>query len=191
MPSPKSLHERLPAAAAALLFHALLIAVLLNAIPRYYMRAVPEHETIIPLISPEKKEARVKPLSVGPAAPGSVDHFRFNYRFIPAPSEEQPGRQALRLALLSCAPENFDLESDEIRAACGRIGMIIAANPGAFGLAPDYRNGKRWERELLIKQTPLLLPCMSPNGNVLYTLFCLADVVGNGYNPDKLQHYSK
>lgn len=193
MPTAKSIRDRLPGALAAVLFHLALIATLLNAIPKYFVHTATEPETIIPLAPLETVPPRFKPRTVVPAAPGSTALSRYYYRFIPSPSEELPSLQGLRLALSSCAPENFGNASNEVRAACRRIGMLVVANPEALGLTPDFKFGKRWETELLIKQTPLLLPCASPYGgiDILYTLSCAAGLLENGYHPEDVRHYSK
>jgi hypothetical protein len=194
MPGPavRSLRDRLPAALLTVLFHVAIIAVLLNAIPKHAARAMRESETIIPLPPLEKS----KPAAKSQSARGRSAISPYNYAVIPPFLQEQPNLQGLALALSSCAPENYGNGTDEVRAACKRIGMAVAANPDAFGLKPDYKNGKRWERELLIKQTSLLLPCASPNTSALNivnlaTLLCMSDIVLNGYDPDKMQHYSK
>ncbi|MGA7676518.1 MAG: hypothetical protein WCA78_15910 [Rhizomicrobium sp.] len=192
MPTVRYTYDRLPAALATILFHVAIVAVLLNTIPKYIVHKAQEPETIVALTPQRSAPLRAKLR----AAPGMKALYRYYYNFSPAPSAAQPNLQGLSLALSSCAPENYGNESEEVRAACRRIGMAVAANPEAFGLAPDYKNGKRWERELLIKQTPLLLPCASPNSSALNivnlaTLLCMSDIVLNGYDPGKMQHYSK
>ncbi|MDE2134023.1 MAG: hypothetical protein KGM97_05815 [Alphaproteobacteria bacterium] len=188
MPTVRSLRDRLPAALAAVLCQIAIVAVFLNAIPKFFPRTDRERETIIPL-TPEPK---LPPRAARRATPGPAGVSRTFYHFEhPLPPVEAPALEGLNLALSSCAPEKLEMESNEVRAACRRIGFAVAANPGAVGLTPDYKNGKRWERELLIKQTPLLLPCASPTGNPFETLFCIADVLQNGYDPDKMPHYSK
>ncbi len=182
------MRDRLPAALAAILCQIAIVAVFLNAIPKFFPRPNWERETIIPL-TPERK---LPPPTAYRVTSGPTGVSRYFYHFEhPTPLIEAPALEGLNLALSSCAPEKLQMDSDEVRAACGRIGLVVAANPGAFGLAPDYTNGKRWERELLIKQTPLLLPCASPTGNPFETLFCIANVLQNGYDPDKMPHYSK
>jgi len=193
VPTVKSMRDRLPGVLGAVLFHLALITALLNAIPKYFVRTATEPETIIPLMRLEKTPPRLKPQTAILATPGSAAISRYSYRFVPSPSEELPSLQGLRLALSSCAPENIGNVSDEVRAACRRIGAVVVANPEAFGLTPDFKNGKRWETELLIKKTPLLLPCASPYGgiDILYTLSCAAGLLGNGYHPEDVRHYSK
>ena len=191
MPTVKSIRDRLPGALAAVLFHVALIAALLNAIPKYIVRMAPEPEAIILLTELAKKQPPVTHRTAHQSGSDSTTIPRYFYNFDHPFPAEQPNLQGLNLALSSCAPENLGNASDEVRTACRRIGMVVVANPGAFGLAPDYKNGKRWERELRIKQTPLLLPCASPTGNPFETLFCIVDVLQNGYDPDKMAHYSK
>jgi hypothetical protein len=65
-----------------------------------------------------------------------------------------------------------------------------SASPRLVGLTTDIKDGKRWQRELIFKQTPLLLPCMTPNGPDLITaLICIADVLGNGNHTENMAHY--
>ena len=191
-PAVRGLRDRLPAALLTILFHVAIIAVLLNAIPKPAVRTARQSETIIPLAPLDKSRPLAKPKN----ARGNAAILPYSFAIIPPFLREQPNLEGLNLALSSCAPENYGNDTDEVRAACKRIGMAVAANPDAFGLKPDYKNGKRWERELLIKQTSLLLPCASPNTSALNivnlaTLLCMSDIVLNGYDPDKMQHYSK
>jgi hypothetical protein len=180
--------DRSIAAVAVILFHVAVIAALLYAMAKFNTRKADEHETVISLARIEKP---IPVVSHG-AARGQSAVTPYNYAVIPPVLREQPNLRGLALALSSCAPEKLGDAPAEVRAACDRIGMVIAANPEAFGVNTDFTNGKRWQRELLIKQTPLLLPCASPYGvDILYTLFCVADVVGNGYDPDKMLHYQK
>jgi hypothetical protein len=185
----KALRVRLPALGITALFHLVAIFLLLQAIPQQSAPAAPKAEPVVVLL-PE--------LPAAPKAPRRVQHGSnaitsyFNPQlFTPQALQRQPGLQGLGLVLAACAPENYDKASEEVRSACTRIGMIVAADTGHFGVTTDFNNGKRWERELMIKQTPLLLPCMSPGANVLYTLFCIADVLTDGYDPDKMPHYEK
>jgi len=192
----RDLRDRIPAAFGAVLFHIAIVVVLLNAILKYAGRTAPTPEAIITL-TPQKS---APPRIAQPAARGGTAPYRYNYVFNPAPTATQPNLQGLSLALSSCAPENMGTASEEVRAVCRRIGAVVAANPETFGMTPNFKNGVVWERELMTKQTPLLLPCASPYppppelGIVainLGTLLCIADIVENGYHPDKMQHYSK
>ena len=181
--------NRVPALSLTVLFHVALIILLLNAIPKQAAPFPIEPETefvLVPLMEPTPVPKRRRNASGG-GSNAITTHFNpytFNPQSLQAP-------RGLTLALASCAPENYDRQSEEVRAACSRIQTVLASNYDRFGVKIDFMQGKRWERELLIKQTPLLAPCMSPEANVLYTLFCIYDVVMHGYDPDKMQHYSK
>lgn len=172
-PAVKDLRDRLPAVIVTVLYHIAVVAALLNAIPKYAARIGRESETVIPLTLQEKAPPRAKQQAAHRAAPGATALYRYYYPFVPPPTAEQPNLDGLRLALTSCAPEKLGNASDEIRAACRRIGLVVAANPEAFGVNPGFKDRKRWERELLIKQTPLLLPCASPEEST-FSSPCLA-----------------
>jgi hypothetical protein len=186
------LRARLPALGFAALLHAVFIALLLQAMPKLTAPDKRETETSIFLPEPEP-EPLPKAESRAPAQHGaSVLAPYFNPRlYSPDALWQPPGLQRLGLVLAACDPSNYDKQPDEVRSACARIGMIVAADPEHFGVKLDYMNGKRWDHELLIKQTPLLLPCMSPTANPFEVLFCVANVLMKGYDPDKMPHYEK
>ncbi len=189
IPNASELRVRIPAAVATLLFHIAIIIVFLNAIPKYSGRATREIETIIHLTP----QPAARPAAHRQAGPSSTALSRYYYRYIPSPLTAPPNVEGLKLAVSSCAPEKMVDETAQVREACRRIGLAVAVDPGAFGVTTDFTDGKRWERELQIKQTPLLLPCASPAGLPLNlgTALCLADMLLNGYDPRKMQHYSK
>jgi hypothetical protein len=183
------LRARLPALGIAALLHAVFIAILLQAVPQQTMPAERETETRIFLPEPEpapQSHSRAPAQRGAPAAP------YFNPRlYSPEALWQPPGLNRLGLVLAACDPATYDKQPGEVRSACARIGMIVAADPEHFGVKLDYRNGKRWEHELLLKQTPLLLPCMSPTANPFEVLFCVANVLMQGYDPDKMPHYER
>lgn len=189
------LRDRLPALFVTASFHVVVVGLLLIAMPKQFAREEEKEQetqiTLLPQAEPEQPKEKRKPRS-GTTGSNAItapyfDPNRFNSQTLQALAPPQ----RLSFALEACAPEKYDMASDEIRMACARIGSLIARDPGRFGVTTDFKNGQRWERELLINQTPLLLPCMSSNANVLYTLLCVYDTMMNGYDPDKMQHYSK
>jgi hypothetical protein len=185
------LRARLPALGFAALLHVVAIALLLEAIPKQTAPDTRETETSIFLPEPEPAP---KAKSRAPAQRGaSVLAPYFNPRlYSPDVLWQPPGLQRLGLVLAACDPANYDKEPDEVHTACARIGMLVAADPEHFGVATDFKDSKRWERELLVKQTPQLLPCMTPNGpDVLYALLCIEDVLFNGYYAENMAHYGK
>jgi hypothetical protein len=185
----KALRVRLPALGITALFHLAAIFLLLNAIPKQNAPVIPKAEPVVVLL-PEMPPAPKAPRRVQHGSNAITPYFNPQL-FAPQALQQQPGLQGLGLVLAACAPENYDRASDEVRTACARIGMIVAADQGHFGVTTDFTNTKRWNRELLLKQTPLLLPCMSPRANPFEVLFCVADVLMNGYDPDKMPHYEK
>lgn len=184
--------EKLAAAAAVALLHAAFIAALLYAMTESEeRRASREHEITLVLVPREAARPPLRPRrrTRRPAAIAPD----YNYRFTPpvAPAD----LAGLNLALTACAPENWSKLSPEQTEACRRIDIALAADPGAFGVHSDVKDAKRWARELQIKQSPPMLPCASPNVSAfgilnLGTVLCLADIVVNGYDPDKMEHYA-
>ena len=182
------LRKRFPALCLVALLHLVAIGFLLQAIPTTYAPVAGETETKISLLltpAPAPKKRIRRPAAGTNAITPTFDPDSFRPSMLP-----QPGVQGLSLALAACAPEKYDMASDEIRAACNRIGMIVAADPGHFGVNTGIANARR--RQIEERHRPLLAPCMSPNGpDVLYTLYCIYDQLWNGYDSDKMQHYSK
>jgi hypothetical protein len=185
------LRARLPALGFAALLHVVAITLLLEAMPKQTAADKRETETRISLF-PEPEPA-LNAKSRAPAQRGStVLAPYFNPRLFSSDALwRPPGLQRLGLVLTACDPATYDKQPGEVRSACARIGMLVAADPEHFGVKLDYKNGKRWDHELLIKQTPLLLPCLSPTANPLEVLLCVANVLTNGYAPDKMPHYEK
>jgi hypothetical protein len=191
MPRPaiRSLRDRLPAVLLTILFHVAVIAVLLNAIPKRAARMAREPETIIPLAPLEKSRPPAKPRT----SRGNAAISPHNSPIIPPSFREQPNLEGLNLALSSCAPEKLGLLAPEVREKCERIETALFAGQDALPNALRIKSRTRWQTDLQIKQTPLLLPCASPYGciDVLYTLSCLGDLIENGYHPENVAHYSK
>jgi hypothetical protein len=182
------LRSRFPALCLAALFHVGLIVFLLRAIPTQPPQPLPVPQTelvFIPLpqVAPEKHR--------GTAPGGNAITPYFNpYTFNPQSLPTEAGQQRLGLALNSCAPENYDRQSPEIRALCSRIQVALAADPGRFGADIDFTQGERWERELLKRKTPVLAPCMTPEGpDVIYLLTCVYNAIFDGYDSEKAPHY--
>ena len=183
------LRDRLPAVIITVLFHVAVVAVLLNAIPKYATRKTSEFEAIIALM-PQKS----MPSDVGNrAAAGPTAISPTFYRYNPPPMAGQPNLDGLRFALSSCAPENLGNLPPELRGQCDRIDAVLLAGQDALPTALRVKHEGRWQAELLLKQTPQLLPCASPYGLGvdLATLACIADLIENGYRPETTAHYSK
>ena len=190
------LRNRLPAVIITVLFHVAVIAVLLNAIPKYAVRKTSELEAIIPLMS----QKTTPPRAVHRTTAGSTAISPYFYRYNPPPSAGQPNLQGLSLALSSCAPENSGNLPRDLRDQCDRIDAALFAGRDTLPNTLRVSHEARWQAELLLKQTPQLLPCASSHppgpgmGIVaidLRTLLCIADLIENGYRPETASHYSK
>lgn len=102
-----------------------------------------------------------------------------------------PAPQKLSYALSACDVDKYDMASDEIRAACNRIGALIRHDPGRFGFTSEVAEAGHWQRELARREAPYLAPCMSPGGlDVLYTLTCVYEEIFTGHREDKRRRYS-
>lgn len=104
------------------------------------------------------------------------------------------------MALAACAPEKYDMASDEIRDVCGRIGALVRNDPGHFGVTQDVADPRHWQTELARREAPYLMPCMSPHppppgmGVIsinLGTLLCIYDLLMHPYDPEKRARYSQ
>jgi len=186
------LRSRVPALCLAALFNALLLAFLLHSIPKFSAPAVPATQVVfvpLPLLElPRKAVRRPKRAGVGSNA---ITLPYFNpYTFNPQALMAQRGEQRLSLALATCAPENYDKQSYEIRAACARITTALRYDSGHFGVKTDIADSAYWQMEKRMRNAPYLAPCMTPGGpDVLYLLQCVYDVIMNGYDTRKMQHY--
>lgn len=193
-PFPKILRDRIPALLATALLHAAVIAALLTATQSRQASEIQPPETVIAYLPEPVPPATPRVVRRPHVAHGSnaITQTLPDY-VLPPEWRRQMDGQGLQLALASCAPENLDMQSREIRDVCGRIGALIANDPTIVaGPETGIKNTTRWQHELLVKQTPLLLPCMTPGGpDVLYLLVCVYDVVMHGYKEEKMAHYSK
>jgi len=185
------LRSRVPALCFAALVHVVLIFLLLHAIPTAAPRPsiVPETEVFfipLPQIMPKKHHATAR----GNGGANAITTYFNPYTFNPQSLPTAAAQQRLGLALNSCAPENYDRQSPEVRSVCSRIQTALVADPGRFGVAVDFTQGERWERELLKRKTPVLAPCMTPGGpDVIYLLTCVYNAILNGYDSETAPHY--
>jgi len=193
MPDPtvKALRAKLPALGITALFHVAVFFFLLQAIPKQREPAETETETSISLPPEPLRLPKNKKLLPAQAGSNAITTY-FNPYSYAAPRALQPQLQGLQTALAACAPENYDMASDEIRAVCGRIGLLVKNDPGHFGVTQDVADPAYWQRELARRKAPYLAPCMSPGGpDVLYTLYCIYDTLFHGYDPEKRRRYSQ
>lgn len=192
--SVKALRQRLAALGVTTLFHIAIVALILEGLPKHHI--VPpslETETTITLLPllPSPPSVKKKRIPRGPAGSNAITPY-FNPYSYNAPQALTPSVQGLSMALAACAPEKYDMASDEIRTVCGRIGALLRSDPSHFGVAQDVTDPKHWQRELARREAPYLAPCMSSHGfEPLYTLYCIYDVLMHGYDTEKMQRYSK
>lgn len=203
VPSARALQKRFFALGVTALFHIAVIALILEGLPKRYETVAPtDAETqirllpVLPALPPEKK----KRVRRAPAGSNAITPY-FNPYTYNAPSAPTPSVQGLNMALAACAPEKYDMASDEIRMICGRIGALVRNDPGHFGVTQDVADPKHWEIELARREAPFLAPCMSPKApppiqNMLaevnlQTLMCIYDLLMHPYDPEKRARYSQ
>ncbi|MBU6299267.1 MAG: hypothetical protein KGJ79_00005 [Alphaproteobacteria bacterium] len=173
-----------------ILLHVLIVAALLNAIPKYIAQKIQNANEVFLPVAPEAK-TRPPPRHRYIRNPtGAAPSYR---RFtLPPEWIQQPNLRGLNLALQSCLPEKLATLGADIRATCERIEAALLSGQDALPNALRIKNSKRWQTELLIKQAPLLIPCASPYGiSPLYTLMCISNLIANGYHPEDVEHYVK
>jgi hypothetical protein len=189
-----ALRDRLPALVITALCHVALIALLVVSLPKRFESQAPvESETRItffpaPPAPPVVEKKRVRRAEAGSNA--ITTYFDPNtYR---PPSALTPNIGGVSMALAACLPEKYDMASDEIRIACNRIGALLRSDRGHFSVTQDVIDPSHWQRELARRNAPFLAPCMSPGGvNVLYTLYCIYDLILHPYDPEKQLRYSE
>jgi len=190
------LRDRLPAVLVTGLIHVAVIAALLNAIQKYTVPEARESETAVVLIP--QKHAPLR--AIHRATAGSTAISPYYYYYSSPPLVGQPNLDGSRFALSACGQENLGNLPPELREQCARVNTVLFAGRDALPTTLHVKHEKRWQTELLIKQTPQLLPCASPHppspgmGIVaidLETLVCIADLIRNGYRPETASHYSK
>lgn len=186
--------KRLSALGVTALIHLAIITLILEGLPKQQVPA-PSGETettitLLPLLPP-LPSAKKKRIRQGATGSNAITPY-FNPYAYQAPFASTPNAQGLSMALAACAPEKYDMASDEIRTVCGRIGALMRHDPGHFGVMQDVADPKHWQRELARREAPYLAPCMSSRGfEPLYTLYCIYDVLMHGYDTEKMQRYSK
>ncbi len=181
--------RRAAALAAVALLHVALVFVLLIYSNERTVRGLPAAREIV-----LRFEALPKPASPRRPAHSTVPlpgpaRVLPDYRGITLPNT--PVSPGLRQSLFGCAgAERSDLSPAE-RARC--------ADAFAQDDSVDIRDGTKrsrsaalWERGRQRKNGPLLLPCMLPDsapGVSLYTVYCLAKGVTEGFDPDNQPGY--
>lgn len=182
-------YDRFVAAVAVILLHFAIVATLLNVVfKRDRLRPGGLETTLLllPAAQSTRRNAQIAPRRQI-QRPTSTSAMT-----LALPSE--PNTLGLGQSLFSCLPENLlGLTAEEL-ARCRTTHPAFRYDATAVATANlPVKERPRWERELAIKQGPLLLPCASPTASPLNigTALCLGDMLLNGYDPDKMQHYSK
>jgi hypothetical protein len=191
----QSLRRRFPALAAAAALHGVFVLLILHAMPPIVRDSPRKSESII-LLPPLQPAAKKPPRGAGADISRSRYYYHYNFRPSPAPNAPAAaGADAAALANLNAALNACDISNlanlpQEARVQCRVIHRALYAMRDAMPEEVPVEGEKRWRRELAVKNSALLLPCASPYGvDVLFTLFCLADMVSSHYDPDKMQHY--
>lgn len=185
--------RRFPALCLTALLHVVLIVLLLHAMPRQGPPRAAEPETqvvFLPLLEPvpNTKQKRVRHARRGGS--NAITTYFNPYTFDPQALQSLNPQRRLDLALTSCAPEYYDKETDEVRAACARIRTALAQDQDRFGVKVDFEHGQMWQEELIRRNRPVLAPCMTPGGpDVIYLLTCVYQNLFGEYDSDKAPHY--
>lgn len=202
VPSVSALRKRLSALGATALFHLAIIGLLLEGLPKQHVAArSKETETAITFLPalPPPPSMKKKRVPRGTTGSNAITPY-FNPYTFQAPQALTPSIQGLSVALAACAPEKYDMASDEIRTVCARIGALVRNDPGHFGVTQDVANPGHWQTELARREAPFLAPCMSPKAppkNLgiamvnLGTLMCIYDLLMHPYDPEKRARYSQ
>lgn len=193
MPFPPVPQRWLPALAITALFHVLIVFVLLHAItiepvPPAKSFAQETQITLLPVLAPPPDRKRTRRRAAGGS--NAITPY-FNPYAVPQFAPPRGQMFALQTALTACAPEHYDMASDEIRDVCGRIGALLKNDRGHFGVTQDVADPTHWQHELIKRNSPLLAPCMSANLNVLYTLKCIYENLFIEWDPGKHTTYQE
>ncbi len=181
-------------AAAVIVLHIAIIAILLNTtIVQDIFKPAP-HETILllrPLPKPEIKHPE-------PAARRMMPTFPLqDYRGVTLPKTNEGSKApaGLGFQLFDCRIENISKLTEEQRALCAKSSTGLKPNDSVD--FADHTNrakdAERWAREKQRKNGPLLLPCASTQS--IYatlstaTLLCLAHGAIKGFDPDSSPIY--
>lgn len=191
-PNVRIPRSSLPALVVTALFHALVIAMLIVAMPKRFERqpaVTGEAITYLPLLAPLPEKKKRSPRGSTGSRPAVTYFNPDTVETLPA---LRPNLSGLQTALSACAPENYDMASVEIRAVCTKIGALLTYDKGHFGVTQDVADPKHWQAELARREAPYLAPCMSSAGfSPLYTLLCIYDTLMHGYDPKKMDSYAK
>ncbi len=176
-------------AAAVLVLHIAVVAILLRATIVRGIFIPASHETILFLPPLPKPEIRhVEPPARRTMPTFNLQHYRgFT---LPQTNEDSKAHPALGFQLFDCRIENISRLTEEQRALCAK--SSTGPKPGDSVDFADHtgraRDAVRWAREKQRKNQPLLLPCASSQS--IYatlsteTILCLAHGAIGGFDVD-------
>ncbi|NIK90209.1 hypothetical protein FHS83_003527 [Rhizomicrobium palustre] len=182
-------YERFYALGIALALQVAAVVLLMHSLPRQQIESTAKKDgtqiVFLPVLPPPvlKKRDR-RPQKGRYQAPPFVNPYTFDQRAF-------RGQLAntLTLALSACDIDHLEMETDEIKSACQRIGSFIHHDPEHFGMTSDVADPRHWATELLRRESPVLMPCMSPSG-VKVDLICVGRLLFEGYDPEKRARYN-
>jgi hypothetical protein len=147
----------------------------------------PRPEPAPPVVAPESTEAP-RLADVPPATEITPPP---SFTWTPPQASPQSDLAGIGRSLFGCRIENLAGLSADERANCSRAGLGAEPNDAAVAALAQVAlvESAPFERALVRKQQPLLLPCAGGIGISLYTVVCLADGVINGFDLDKYPVY--
>jgi hypothetical protein len=196
------LARNIAGALVALLLHGAMFLVLVKL-------AVPERPpsdpifTLLVLPEPERRQALIPP---PPIAPEQADVPNLPelpelptapvisvppaFAIDPPRSAAPPDLTGLGRVLFGCTLENLGSLTAEARARCVHAGLGGPPDEASLAAVAQLSaiENARFERALVRKQQPLLLPCAGGIGISLYTVLCVADGLINGFDLDSKKY---
>jgi hypothetical protein len=197
---PVNRRSRIAGASVALLLHGAAFLALVRL-------AVPEQTDPVPVFSilvvpqPQPRREEMPPPAIAPQAtespilPAIPELPRVptislppGFAVSPPPQSTLPSLAGIGRVMFGCTPEQLAALSAAERLRCQSAGL--AQPPDEASLAAlaafDAVEHAYFDRELKRKQGPVLLPCMNPNGIgvTIWTVYCVADGVINGFDVD-------
>ena len=177
--------RRVGTALLVVVFHALLILILLRETLHQSEEPPVTREVVLRLVRPPPPAA-ARPEILPPTLPSLEPLFPV----APVPGTNNPASptngaslHGLYFFLYECTPENFANLTEEERARCASASL--SPNPDETNtlrnLPSRSHDAAAWNRALVRKNNPPLLPCMSPQGfNPLGTAMCLGKAAAKG-----------
>jgi len=177
--------RRVGTALCVVVLHALLILILLRETLHQSEKPPVTREVVLRFMRPPPRAA-ARPEILPPTLPSLAPLFPT----APAQGTGNPASptngaslHGLYFFLYECTPENFAKLTEEERARCASASL--SPNPDETNtlrnLPSRSHDAPAWNRALVRKNNPSLLPCMSPQGfNPLGTAMCLGKAATKG-----------